>query len=127
MRTLARVIGVVVMVIGALALVTPAQFIALGDSILTPAGMYAIAVVRILVGVLLFVAAQASRAPTVLRVVGLVVVAAGIATPLFGADRSRQVFDWWASQGPVVLHAPGVLLSAIGGGLIYLLGARRVA
>ena len=67
MRTLARVIGVVVMVIGALALVTPAQFIALGDSILTPAGMYAIAAIRVLVGLLLFVAAPASRAPTVLR------------------------------------------------------------
>ena len=107
MRSLARFLGVLVMVIGAVALVAPSQLIAFGDDLLTPSGMYAIAAIRV--------------------VVGLIIAVAGLGTPLFGAGRSRQIFDWWVSQGPMILHVPGVLLIAIGAGLTYLTGTGRKA
>jgi hypothetical protein len=122
MRLFARLVAVFLMVVGVVALVASDRLIAFGHQILTPAGLYVIAALRIGMGLVLIGAAPASRAPKVLRVLGVIVVAAGVATPFFGAERSRLILDWWAAQGPVVLRVPGVLLLAAGGGLTYLLG-----
>ena len=54
---------------------------------LTPAGLYAIAVLRVAIGLLFVLAAPSSRAPRTLRVLGLIVIVAGLATPWFGVAR----------------------------------------
>lgn len=127
MRLLARLVGALVMVVGVVAFFAPDRLIALGHHILTPTGLYVIAALRIGIGLVVIGAASTSRAPRVLRVLGVIVVVAGVATPFFGAERSRLILDWWAAQGPVALRAPGVLLLAAGGGLTYLLGTGRRA
>ena len=70
------------------------------------------------------------RAQT-LRVLGYVIVIAGIATALtglLGIGRARAIIEWWLEQGPGVVRLTGVLVLALGGFVAYACGpARRAA
>jgi hypothetical protein len=54
--------------------------------------------------VALFLAAPDSRAPEVLRPLGLFVVLIGFFTPVFGPERFRRLLDRWAALGPTPLR-----------------------
>src|ERR1700730_1944587 len=100
MRLLALVTGVLVLLVGAIGVAAPDVFLSVGRSVITPGGLYAIAALRIALGLVFLLAAPASRAPRTLRVFGVLVIIAGLTTPWFGVARSLAVLDWWASVGP---------------------------
>ncbi len=85
---------------------------------MTPVGLYVVAVVRVAIGLLLIRVAPASRTPRTLRVLGVIVVVAGLLTPLIGA-RARAILDWWAALGPAYLRLPAVIALAFGAFVIY--------
>lgn len=90
---------------------------------MTPAGLYAIAALRITIGLGFVLAAPASRAPWTLRVLGLIVIIAGLSTPLFGVVRARAVVNWLASAGPLLMRLDAVVGMACGGFLVYVFRA----
>lgn len=114
MRSLARVFAFGIIIIGVAGAVAPDRLIATAQYVLTPAGLYTIAALRVVMGLVLILAAPVSRAPTALRIIGGVILVSGLATPAFGLDRSRAVADWAANQGTVLLRSVGGLLVAIG-------------
>jgi hypothetical protein len=119
MRLLALVIGVLIMLVGAIEFVAPEMLLSLGRSMITPAGLYVIAAVRIALGLILVSAAPASRTPRMLRVLGAVVIIAGVMTPVFGVARSLAVVDWWASAGRWFMRLVAVVPLVVGGFLVY--------
>jgi hypothetical protein len=126
MRRLALVFALVVMTIGiALCAVAPRRLIALAPYVLTPAGLYAIGALRAGMGVTLISVARSSRAPKTLRAIGVVVFVAGLATPLFGVERSRAVADWATTDGSTVPRIAGGLLFAFGGFIAFAVSERR--
>jgi membrane-bound ClpP family serine protease len=70
----------------------------------SPAGIYAAAALRIILGVVLFLAAPTSRAPEVVRILGIIILVAGLITPLFGLERFRRLLDWWSARGPAFMR-----------------------
>ena len=119
MRLLGLIIGVLVVLAGAIGLAAPHVLLSLGRSVITPGGLYAIAALRIALGLFLVVAARASRAPRTLRVLGVIVIIAGLTTPWFGITRTRSILDWWAGPGmPFMRLVTGVVM-VMGGFLIY--------
>jgi hypothetical protein len=113
-------------VVGVVGLVSPDSLITVGRYVITPVGLYAIAVLRVGIGLLLILVAPISRAPKTLRVFGAVVVVAGLSTPLFGVDRIRAILEWQARQGPALLRAAAVAALAAGGFLTFAVtGGRR--
>ena len=60
---------------------------------LTPAGLYAAAGLRLVLGTALFLAAPTSRTPKMLRILGVVIFVAGLATPLIGIDHARVIVE----------------------------------
>ena len=119
MRWLGLAIGALVILVSALSFAVPDLRLALEESVLTPTGLYAIAVVRIAIGLVFVFAAPASRAPRTLRVLGCIVIIAGLSTPWFGVARARAVVDWLASVGPWSLRLAAVIGMAIGGFIVY--------
>ena len=120
MRLLALVIGVLVLLVGAIGVAAPDVFLSVGRSVITPGGLYAIAAVRVAIGLVFLLTAPASRAPRTLRVLGVIVIIAGLMTPWFGVARSLAVLDWWASVGPSLRRREaGVAAVALGGFLVY--------
>ena len=119
MRLLGLVIGALVMLASAISFAAPDLRFALERSVMTPAGLYAIAALRIAIGLVFVLAAPASRAPRTLRVLGLIVIIAGLMTPWFGVARARAVLNGWASAGPLLLRLDAGMGMAMGGFLVY--------
>ena len=57
-----------------------------------------IAATRIVFGLALIGAADASRAPAILRIFGLFVFLVGFLTPFADADSIRAMIGWWSGQ-----------------------------
>jgi len=119
MRLLGLVIGAFVILASAISFAAPDLRLSLERSVITPAGLYGIAVLRIAIGLVLVLAAPASRAPRMLRALGLIVIIAGLSTPWFGVDRARAVVNWLASTRPLLVRFDAVMGMALGGFLVY--------
>jgi hypothetical protein len=121
MRRLGLVIGALVILGSAISFAAPDLRLSLERSVMTQAGLYAIAALRIAIGLVFVLAAPASRAPRTLRVLGLIVIIAGLATPWFGVARALAVLNWLAlaSTGPLLMRLDAGVAMAIGGFLVY--------
>jgi hypothetical protein len=104
---------------------SPESLLAVGRYVVTPAGLYAIAAFRVAIGLLLMRVAPISRVPRTLRIVGAIVLAAGLATPLFGVERTRAILNWESTQGTAFLRVPGVLALAAGGFIAFAVATGR--
>ena len=118
MRIATLLVALVVMIVGVVGVVSPESLMTLGRYAVTPAGLYAITVLRVGIGLLLMLVARTSRAPKTLRVLGAVVLVAGLTTPLFGVDRVRTILEWEAMH-IALLRAGAVVAVAAGGFLAF--------
>jgi hypothetical protein len=119
MRLLGLVLGALVILAGAISFAAPDLRLSLEGSMMTPAGLYAIAAFRIAIGLVFMLAAPASRAPRTVRALGLIVIVAGLATPWFGVARALAVGNWLASAGPLWMRLDAGVGMALGSFLIY--------
>ena len=119
MRWLGLVIGAFVIIASAISFAVPDLRLSLERSVMTATGLYAIAGLRIAIGLVFVCAARASRAPRTLRVLGLIVIIAGLSTPWFGVARALAVVNWLASAGQLLMRLDAVVGMALGGFLVY--------
>jgi hypothetical protein len=117
MRSLALLVALFVMAVGMVGVFTPDSLLAVGRYVVTPGGLYAVAALRIGIGLVLMLAARITRAPRTFRALGAFVIVAGLATPLFGVERSRAILDWEATHGTALIRV-GAGLGVILGGFI---------
>ena len=104
MRMTARLIALVAIGAGLVGMLSPDRLVMIGQYVVTPLGLYVIAAVRVAVGIVLILAAPVSRVPRTLRAIGAVVFVAGLATPLFGVERTRAILDWESTQPTVLIR-----------------------
>ena len=123
MRRLGLVIGALAILASAISFAVPGLRLSLERSAMTPTGLYAIAALRIAIGLVFVFAAPASLAPRTLRVLGLLVIIAGLSTPWFGVARARSVVNWLASAGPLLMRLDACVGMAMGGFLVYVFRA----
>jgi hypothetical protein len=125
MRFLALLVALLIVVVGLAGVFAPDRLITVGRYVVTPVGLYAIAALRIGIGLLLMVVAPVSRAPKTLRAFGAVVFIAGLLTPLFGVERTRAIVDWEATQGTALVRVGAGLAVAIGSFIAFAVAAGR--
>lgn len=104
MAFVALVLSLFVAALGALGMFSPMRLLDIVRHFQSPAGIYAAAALRIILGVALFLAAPTSRAPEVVRILGIIILVAGLITPLFGLERFRRLLDWWSVRGPAFMR-----------------------
>jgi len=130
-KTLAFVIGLIIAAIGAVGIVVPFTLVCVAEHSATSGAFYLIGAVRAAVGLVLIAVASGSRAPKTLRVLGYVILVAGITTALTGLvamERARAIIEWWVGQGSSVVRFTGFPLLALGGFVAYACApARRAA
>jgi hypothetical protein len=119
MRTAALLVALFVIVAGMVGLVAPDSLMMIAGHVVTPVGLYVVAALRVVVGIVLIRAATLSRVPRTLRVIGTVVIVAGLATPLFGVERARAVLDWESAQGTAFTRGVAALLLSMGGFIAF--------
>jgi hypothetical protein len=125
MALVALTLSLVVAVLGAVGIVVPTVLLAISRPFLTPTGLYAAAALRLVLGTVLFVAAPTSRAPKIIRILGVVIIVAGLATPLIGVERARAIVEWWAAQGSALLRVWAGIALVFGLFLAYAVAPRR--
>jgi hypothetical protein len=124
-RVLTMVLAAGALALGLFGIVNPDALVALGEYAITPTGLYVIAAVRIVFGAILVLAATAARMPRLLRVLGVIIVIAGVLTPLYGVDRWRAQFDWLVSLGPMAIRLVGLAMMVVGGLIFYAVSPSR--
>jgi hypothetical protein len=125
MRIAVTIVGLTVAGLGLIGLVTPSRLLDFGQSLLTQNGLYAVAAVRVVFGLLLVFGARASRMPQTLRVIGSVIIIAGLLTPLFGVARSESMFNWLSAQGLAFVRVVALFAIALGALVVYAITPRR--
>lgn len=104
MAVVALILSLFIAALGGLGVASPSRLLGVVRSFQTPAGLYYAAGLRVVLGTALFFAAPDSRAPGLLRVLGVFVIVAGVITPFFGLERYRRLLEWWSLQGPVFVR-----------------------
>jgi len=104
MAIAALVLSLFVAALGALGIVSPMGLLSIVRQFQRPAGLYAAAILRIVLGVALFLAAPTSRLPEVVRILGLIIFVSGLITPLFGLERFHRLLNWWSARGPTFMR-----------------------
>jgi hypothetical protein len=130
LATTAFVIGLLIGAVGAAGVIAPSGLVWIADHFVSPGAFYVIATVRVAFGVVLISVASASRAPRTLRVLGYLILIAGITTALTGLvaiERARTIIDWWVRQGSGVVRLTGLVVLAVGGFVAYACASARRA
>lgn len=104
MRLVVLAISVFMVAMGVFGVVAPAGLGSFVDRWKSRAGLWVAAIVRIFFGVALWVIAPSSRMPLALRVLAVVVIAAGISLPLLGYSRYEALLIWWQRQPPTFVR-----------------------
>jgi hypothetical protein len=125
MRLLAKCIGILAIAVGIIGVISPASLIAVSYHALTPVALYVVAALRIGIGLVLIGVASGARMPKTMRVLGTVILLAGLATPFVGIDRERAMLDWWAGDGILLLRLSRCLAIAIGALIVYAVNPRH--
>lgn len=126
MRLLAILFGLIIAALGILGIAAPTTLLDVAAFALTEVGLYVAAAFRVAFGMVLIVAATASRLPRTLRVLGVLIVIAGLITPFFGVERAQAMVDWWSAQGTLFMRAWAALPVILGLFTIYAVTPRRV-
>jgi hypothetical protein len=127
MAILAFVLSLFVAALGALGLISPMRLLDIVRQFQSQAGLYAAGAFRVVLGGALFFAAPFCRAPKVLRVLGIIILVAGLVTPFFGVERVHRLLSWWSGQGAMFLRVWAAFALAFGLLLAYAVapGLRR--
>ena len=91
----------------------------------TPVRLYTAAAIRIGMGVVVILAAAASRAPAILRVMGALMCMQGLTATLLGPNHARAIMEWETMQGPNLLRVGAVIALASGVFMAFALAGRR--
>jgi hypothetical protein len=121
-KTLAFCVALVIMAVGTLGSLVPSSLVWIARHVVTPGGFYIIATVRVAFGLVLISVASVSRAPKTLRVLGYIILIAGITAALMGLlaiERARTITEWWLHQGSGAVRLTGVYVLTIGGFIAY--------
>ena len=119
MKLLAMAIGLIIAAIGIAGVGAPSLLLEFGRSLLTPTALYIVSAIRIGIGIVLVWVAPVSRMPGVLRVLGILIIIAGVLTPFVGVERSLGVLEWWSRQGPSFMRTSASLAIAFGLFIVY--------
>ena len=114
MRIAALLVALFIVVVGMVGIVSPDSLTTVRRQYFaTPVGLYTAGAVRVVMGLVLILVARVSRAPKILRTLGAVMCAQGLAATLLGLDRAHAILEWEAMH-PVLLRA-GAMVALAGG------------
>lgn len=114
-------LGVATLLMGAWGLLVPARLAAFVARFGSAGGLWFAAAVRLVLGLALWFAAPASRAPLLLQVLGVVALIAAVIIPFVGVDRFKRLIDWWTNLSPTAMRATSLFAVAFGAAILWAL------
>jgi len=126
-RIAAALVAVFTIVVGVLGIVSPDTLTAARRQYFaTPVGLYSAGALRLAMGIVVILAAPASRAPKTLRVLGAIMCMQALTATLVGPERARAILEWETMCGTAILRVGATIALATGVFMAFsLAGGRR--
>lgn len=121
MTALALILCAAIAAMGVLVIVSPARSNDLTRLLADKTGLWVATAIRAVLGLGLLAAAADSKAPMLLRILGLIILLVAIAMPLLGLDRHRRMIDWWLARDRKIQIICGAASFVLGVVLIYVI------
>ena len=121
MTALALILCAAIAAMGLVVIFAPARAKELTRLFADKAGMWVATTIRAVLGLGLLSAASESKAPMLLRILGLIILIVAIVVPILGLDRHRRMIDWWLARGRKIQIVCGAGSFVFGVILIYLI------
>ena len=121
MTALVLILCAFIAAMGVLVIVSPARANDLTRLFADKTGLWIAAAIRAVLGLGLLAAAGDSKAPMLLRILGLIILVVAIAMPLLGLDRHRRMIDWWLARDRKIQIVCGAASFVCGVVLIYVI------
>ena len=99
MKTIVLLIAILLVMFGLTGVFWPEGLMQVARYSITSTGLYVVAAVRIILGALLLFGAGATRIPKTLRVIGVLILLAGVSTLFIGAQRAQALTDALLAHG----------------------------
>ncbi|NNC76526.1 MAG: hypothetical protein HKN77_01105 [Woeseiaceae bacterium] len=120
MKYLILLFGGLITFAGLAITVSPQPVLSLLDRYKQHVALYVLAVgVRLLLGAILIVYAPQSAFPLVLRIIGIVSIAAALGILLIGPGRLQRLIDYLLAKAGTIIRPAGVIGILLGAFLIY--------
>jgi hypothetical protein len=119
MTALALILCAAIAAMGVLVIVLPARSNDLTRLFADKTGLWVATAIRAVLGLGLLAAAEDSKAPMLLRILGLIILVVAITMPLLGLDRHRRMIDWWLARDRKIQIICGAASFVLGVVLIY--------
>lgn len=119
MRIIVAGIGIFGVLIGLLGLLAPDRFRNVFKGMTSQTRFLAAIIVRLIVGVLFWVAADELRLTEVMRIIAAISIFAAVAILIMGRERLDGLIDWWLSRSDGLLRSSALFAATFGGFLIY--------
>ena len=121
MTALALILSAFIAAMGVLVIVSPARSNDLTRLFADKTGLWVATAIRAVLGLGLLAAAEDSKAPLLLRILGLIILVVAIAMPLLGLGRHRRMIDWWLARDRKIQITCGAASFVLGVVLIYVI------
>jgi len=121
MTALALILSVAIAAMGVIVIVKPALAHEWTRLFANKTGMWIATAIRAVLALGLLTAASESKAPMLLRLLGLLILIVAIVMPILGLDRHRRIIDWWLARPRTVEMLCGAAALVFGILLIYLI------
>ena len=93
----------------------------------SPVTFYPAVALRMVMGLVVILAARASRAPTIMRTLGVVMCLQAVTATVLGPEQARAVMEWETMQGTAVLRVGAAVALAAGAFMVFALTGTRPA
>ena len=125
MKLLAFAVAIIAMGFACTGLVRPDVLANLVRYSFSPTGLYVVAVVRLAIGLIFFLAAAGSRAPRALRVIGVMICVVSVALAFLTAEYGDALRQWWTINGLGFVRVGVLFAFALGAFVAYATAPRR--
>ena len=119
MVALALILCAAIAAMGVVMIFKPALAHELTRLLADKTGMWIATAIRAVLGLGLLAAASDSKAPTLLKLLGLLILIVAIAVPILGLDRHRRMIEWWLARKRMTEMLCGAAAFVFGIGSIY--------
>lgn len=121
MTALALILCMAMAAMGVIVIVKPALAHDWAQLLADKTGMWIATAIRAVLALGLLAAAAESKAPTVLKLLGLLILIVAILMPILGVERHRRMIHWWLARKRTTEMICGAAAFIFGIGLIYLI------
>ncbi|MFQ5530608.1 MAG: hypothetical protein ACE5FP_09740, partial [Gemmatimonadota bacterium] len=104
---------------GLFIIAVPASLAETTRAVLNPVGVFFAGGLRVVFGIILWLASDASRTPRTFKVLGVLVILGGIAVFAIGVPGLTSLVEWGTSQGDLFTRGAGLFAVCLGGFLAW--------